>query len=192
MKRMATQRANRSLTLKDMTGGSGCTPRTVRYYERQGLLQATRTTGGHRLFAPGELDRLNFIISLREAGWSLEEITVLLNTRAAALTDRDARRQLDQALQGQIKQIEQKLDVLTRLQEDLKQTRKALAACEACTETTARVSGCETCPRLPAVAELPHGFRLTWRSDEARRTGPACNGRSLRVHDGDGEIDVDG
>lgn len=189
---MVTKRADRFLTLKDMTGGSGCTPRTVRYYERQGLLKASRTSGGHRLFAPGELDRLNFIISLREAGWSLEEITVLLEARANALTDRDARRQLDQTIQSQIAQIEHKLDVLSRLRDDLKDTRKSLAVCEGCTETTAKVTGCESCPRMPRIAELPHGFRLTWRGDEARASGPATNGRSLRVHQGDGEIDVDG
>ena len=70
---MASKRGG-LLTLKDMTAGSGCTPRTVRYYEREGLLQAARSSGGHRLFPPGELDRLNFILALREAGVSDQEV----------------------------------------------------------------------------------------------------------------------
>lgn len=189
---MVTKRAGRFLTLKDMTGGSGCTPRTVRYYERQGLLQATRTSGGHRLFSPGELDRLNFIISMREAGWSLEEITTLLGTRDAASTDRDACQKLDRTIDAQIQQLEHKIGVLTRLQADLKETRHALAVCNGCTEAQAKVSNCDTCPRLPQLAKLPHGFRLTWRGAEARHDGPADNGRSLRVHLGEGEVDVDG
>ena len=53
---MASKRGG-LLTLKDMTAGSGCTPRTVRYYEREGLLQAARSSGDYTLVgcsvAPG-------------------------------------------------------------------------------------------------------------------------------------------
>lgn len=189
---MVTKRAGRFLTLKDMTGGSGCTPRTVRYYERQGLLQATRTSGGHRLFSPGELDRLNFIISMREAGWSLEEITTLLGTREAAATDREACHKLDRTIDSQIQQLEHKIGVLTRLQADLKETRQALAICNGCTQAVDRVANCDACPRLQQLSKLPHGFRLTWRGAETRTDGPADNGRSLRVHMGDGAVDIDG
>lgn len=179
---MVTKRVGRYLTLKDMTGGSGCTPRTVRYYERQGLLQAARTGGGHRLFAPGELDRLNFILALREAGWSLEEITALLGTRAGAASDRDACAALDRTIGTQIEQLEQKIGLLTRLRADLEETRKTLTVCGGCTEATGKSPACGECPRLPRLAELPHGFRLTWRGDEVRQEGPAENGRSLRLH----------
>lgn len=191
MKDMVTKRAGRFLTLKDMTGGSGCTPRTVRYYEREGLLQAARTSGGHRLFAPGELDRLNFILSLREAGCSLEEITGLLGTRSAAPTDREAQEQIDATLEAQIRQLERKIDVLTRLQTDLKESRQSLAVCGTCTREAAKVPNCDACPQLPPLSQLPHGFRLTWRGPEARESGPADNGRSLRVHTDDTTVDID-
>lgn len=187
---MANKRADGFLTLKDMTGGSGCTARTVRYYERQGLLKAARTSGGHRLFSPAELDRLNFIIALREAGWSLEEIAALLAARDAATTDKEALASLDRTIDAQIQQLSHKLDVLTRLQTDLKETRHTLAVCRTCTDEIAKVKNCDTCPRLPRLAALPHGFRLTWRGDEARQEGPADNGRSLRVHLGE-PVDVD-
>ncbi len=187
---MPITRTSKSLTLKDMTTGSGCTPRTVRYYERQGLLRASRTSGGHRLFAPGELDRLNLIIALREAGWSLEEITQLLNTRAGALTDREARESLDRTIGAQIVQIERKLDLLTRLRADLERSRDAFTVCKACTDITAKVSSCETCPKLPVITELPHCFRTTWRGEEAR-LAPASSADSLRVRT-DREIDVEG
>lgn len=192
MKDMVTKRAGRFLTLKDMTGGSGCTPRTVRYYEREGLLRAARTSGGHRLFEPGELDRLNFVLSLREAGCSLEEIMALLGTRDSAPTDSEAQAKLDATLDGQIRQLERKIDVLSRLQADLKESRQSLAVCSGCTREAAKVPDCERCERLPPLAQLPHGFRLTWRGPEAREAGSAENGRSLRVHDGDGSVDIDG
>lgn len=151
--------------MKDMLAGSGCTPRTVRFYEREGLLRATRTRGGHRAFSPGELDRLNFILALREAGWSLEEIALLLGTRDTALSDGDACQQLDRTLSKQITELERKLDLLTRLRAELEDTRQALAVCSGCTQDSNDPTRCQGCSRLPELAQLPRGFRLTWRGD---------------------------
>ncbi|HRI09372.1 MAG TPA: MerR family transcriptional regulator [Nannocystaceae bacterium] len=167
---MASKRAGKNLTLKDMIQGSGCTPRTVRYYERQGLLEASRSSGGHRLFPPGELDRLNFIISLREAGWSLEEITALLSIRTRASDDRQASQELEQVVSTQIERLEQKISILTKLQADLRATHRLLAVCSDCTEKSANPAGpeaCHACDRLPD--NQPSGFRLTWLADPSRR-----------------------
>lgn len=155
----------RTLSLKDMLAGSGCTPRTVRFYEREGLLRATRTRGGHRAFSPTELDRLNFIVALREAGWSLEEIAELLAVRGAAASDRDACLQLERTLGARLGELERKLDVLTRLRSDLEGTRQALAVCRDCTQVAPDRACCLGCTRLPEPTELPRGFRLTWRGE---------------------------
>jgi len=72
----------RRLTLGQMTRRAGCTARALRLYEGQGLIRAARTAGGHRLFDPEELERLRYVLSLREAGWSLEAIAELLGLRA--------------------------------------------------------------------------------------------------------------
>lgn len=157
--------AERYLTLKDMTRGGGCTPRTVRYYERQGLLRAARSAGGHRLFAAAELERLVFVIALREAGWALEEIEELLRARDAAPSDRAAVELLGGMLEAQIDRLEKKLAVLTRLREDLRGTHQTLQVCHDCTMVHEEVA-CETCDRLPTLASLPRGFRLTWRARE--------------------------
>jgi len=157
--------ADRYLTLKDMTSGGGCTPRTVRYYERQGLLRADRSAGGHRLFAVSELERLNFVIALREAGWALEEIVELLGARDAAANDQSAVGRLDALLQLHIDALEKKLAVLGRLREDLRATHSALRVCQVCTTEHEAVS-CETCVKLPELVELPRGFRVTWRGSE--------------------------
>lgn len=177
---MASKRGG-LLTLKDMTAGSGCTPRTVRYYEREGLLQAARSSGGHRLFPPGELDRLNFILALREAGWSLEEITALLAVREQTRPDRDACRTLATMVSGHIAQLEQKISLLNRLRDDLQATRQALAVCDECTVSPGDAVVCESCTRLPGLAALPQGFRNSWRGAEARSALPRP--RSLHVVD---------
>jgi DNA-binding transcriptional MerR regulator len=156
----------KTLTLGDMTQASGCTPRTVRYYERQGLLRAVRSAGGHRLFARVELERLQFIISLREAGWSLEEVESLLSVREAAGsagTDHGACVRLDAMLAQHVAQLEKKIELLTRLRDDLTGTQSLLAVCSQCTETNPAVD-CEACDRMPPLDRLPRGFRLTWRT----------------------------
>lgn len=157
--------SERYLTLKDMTRGGGCTPRTVRYYERQGLLRAARSAGGHRLFTAAELERLNFVVALREAGWALEEIVELLGAREAAPNDHSAARRLGTLLSEHIERLEKKLAVLAALREDLHGTHHALQVCHDCTRVHDDVA-CDTCDRLPVLAALPRGFRLTWRARE--------------------------
>lgn len=157
--------SERYLTLKDMTRGGGCTPRTVRYYERQGLLRAARSAGGHRLFAAAELERLNFVVALREAGWALEEIVELLGARDAAPNDHAAAEHLGALLGAHIERLEKKLALLARLREDLRDTHHALQVCNDCTKVHDEVS-CEGCERLPGLMTLPRGFRLTWRARE--------------------------
>lgn len=57
-------------------------PRTVRYYERIGLLSAsTRTAAGYRLFSLSDRDRLRFILKAKATGLTLEEIREVLSLR---------------------------------------------------------------------------------------------------------------
>lgn len=161
-----------ALTLKGMTDGSGCTARTVRYYEREGLLRATRTSGGHRLFAPVELERLRFIIQLREAGWALDEVTEFLSVRDRPASDLEAWTRFDRLLALQIERLERKIEVLTQLRADLGQTAALLPVCRACVhqQGAAHGAGCQTecqqCDRMPPVGALPSSFRLSWRARE--------------------------
>ena len=47
---------------------SGLHPQTLRAYEREGLLEPTRTPGGTRRYSGAEVDRLRTISALAEAG----------------------------------------------------------------------------------------------------------------------------
>src|SRR5699024_11652179 len=51
--------------LSDLTGVS---PRSLRYYEEQGLLVSTRTSGGQRVYPDSAVDRVNRIQALYQAG----------------------------------------------------------------------------------------------------------------------------
>lgn len=54
---------------------TGLSVRTLHYYDEIGLLTPSqRTASGHRLYAPGDVIRLQQIKSLRQLGFPLEEI----------------------------------------------------------------------------------------------------------------------
>lgn len=62
------------LTVSEVARRSGFAASALRFYEREGLIAATRTGGGQRRFERGVLRRLAFIRAARNVGLSLEEI----------------------------------------------------------------------------------------------------------------------
>src|ERR1039457_1948545 len=66
------------LTVGEIARRSGFADSAVRYYERLGLLPATRTSGGQRRFERSTLRRLAFIRAARNIGLSLDEVAAAL------------------------------------------------------------------------------------------------------------------
>ncbi len=62
------------LTVGEVAHRSGMAASALRYYEREDLIQATRTSGGQRRYERGVLRRLAFIRAARNVGLSLEEV----------------------------------------------------------------------------------------------------------------------
>jgi MerR family redox-sensitive transcriptional activator SoxR len=62
------------LTVGEVAQRSGFAPSALRFYEREGLLEATRTAGGQRRYERHVLRRLAFIRAARNIGLSLEEV----------------------------------------------------------------------------------------------------------------------
>ena len=60
------------LTVSEVAGRSGFAPSALRFYEREGLLRATRTAGNQRRYERSVLRRLAFIRAARNVGLSLE------------------------------------------------------------------------------------------------------------------------
>lgn len=94
-------------TVNGLARLSGLTPRTLRWYDREGLLKPCRVTGaGYRIYGPREVDRLQEILFYRELDLSLEEIRVILDSPGF---DRKA------ALQSHLKGLREKRERLDRL-----------------------------------------------------------------------------
>ena len=68
------------LTVGEVAHRSGFAPSALRFYERQGLLRATRTSGGQRRYERYVLRRLAFIRAARNVGLTLDEVAAALDT----------------------------------------------------------------------------------------------------------------
>ena len=69
-----------ALTVSEVARRSGFAPSALRFYEREGLINAHRTEGGQRRYRKVVLRRLAFIRAARQVGLALEEIKVVLAT----------------------------------------------------------------------------------------------------------------
>lgn len=80
------------LRIQEVASELGLTTRSIRYYEELGLLSpAARSDGAYRLYDASDVDRLRFIKGLRDdAGFSLAEISQLLEDEAARTRAREA------------------------------------------------------------------------------------------------------
>lgn len=67
------------VTIGKLAGAAGVTPRAVRHYERLGLIEAPiRTDANYRLFDADSIARLRFIAKCRSLGFSIPEVSELL------------------------------------------------------------------------------------------------------------------
>lgn len=68
---------------------AGVNHQTLRYYERRGLLsEPERTPGGHRVYPPEALTVLRMIKAAQRLGFTLDEISDLLDVRRRRLGSR--------------------------------------------------------------------------------------------------------
>ena len=75
------------LTIGQVARQAGVGVETVRFYERQGLLdEPARKESGYRQYARGVVARLRFIRRAKELGFSLKEIKELLALRVDPTT----------------------------------------------------------------------------------------------------------
>jgi len=69
------------LDIKEVVRRTGLTSRTLRFYEARGLLQPLRTHKGRRFYGPQALERINQILALKRAGFTLARIETALATK---------------------------------------------------------------------------------------------------------------
>jgi MerR family redox-sensitive transcriptional activator SoxR len=68
------------LTVSEVAHRSGFAGSALRFYERQGLIEASRTSGNQRRYDRSVLRRLAFIRAARNVGLSLDEVIAALSS----------------------------------------------------------------------------------------------------------------
>ncbi len=75
---MADSAKNAVLTISELSARSGAAPSALRFYERLGLISASRTAGNQRRYPRYMLRRVAFIRAGRQLGLELREIQASL------------------------------------------------------------------------------------------------------------------
>ena len=110
----------RRFTIRDLAEEFGCTHRTIRFYEDEGLLKPRRA-GLARVFSARDRARLSLILRGRRLGFSLSDIAEMLDLYDA---DPGHVRQLTVALQkgrARIAQLERQRDDIEATLAELKE-----------------------------------------------------------------------
>lgn len=105
------------LTVGELAARSGFAASALRYYERLGLIEASRTSGGQRRYARATLRRLSFIRAARNVGLSLDEVAAALSTLPGGRTPTRADwTRLSRAWRSR---LDQQIEALTALRDGL-------------------------------------------------------------------------
>jgi len=126
-----------SLSIGQLAKQAGVAIDTVRYYERNQLLDpAGRLASGYRRYGDSELRRLRFIRRAKALGFSLADVRALLS-----LSDERNVAKVKRAAEARLAEVEQRLAELERI-------RNALQALVAACPGHGRA---EACPILNAL-----------------------------------------
>lgn len=107
---------------------TGVSTRLIRYYEQQGLLEATRAPNGYRTYADHHADRVERIAGLVQAGIPTRLVKVLLDAEdACARAEPTCPAEVAEQLAAELVAIEGRISCLTRsrdtVREFLRRTR---------------------------------------------------------------------
>ena len=106
------------MTIGQVAKLSGVGVETIRFYEREGLLnKPKRKESGYRLFEAEVVSRIKFIKRAKQLGFSLKEIRELFSLRV------DSRASAAEVK----KRVDSKIEQIDRRIYDLKKVRSALA-----------------------------------------------------------------
>jgi MerR family redox-sensitive transcriptional activator SoxR len=105
------------LTIGDLAARSGVAPSALRFYEREGLIRATRTGGNQRRYHRSELRRVAFIKVSQQVGVSLDEIREALHSLPESRTPTKADwARLSAHWRGR---LDERIALMQRLRDDL-------------------------------------------------------------------------
>jgi len=115
------------MTIGEAARRSGFSIKTLRYYDRRGLLAPTsRSAGGYRLYAAPDLERLEFIRQAKTLGLTLDAVRDLVLGVGAGNGAAPAR--VRAMLDERIAHVTRQIQTLTQLKRELARRRRRLSS----------------------------------------------------------------
>jgi MerR family transcriptional regulator, redox-sensitive transcriptional activator SoxR len=163
--RASAPRSSDPLAIGEIARRSGFAESAIRYYDRLGLLTASRTSGGQRRFPRSALRRLAFIRAARNVGLSLDEIAAALATLPAGRTP--TRADWTRLSRGWRRRLDDQIAALTALRDGL----DSCIGCGCLSLQRCAISNPADQARLagPGAAYLPAALRRDETRPPARR-----------------------
>jgi MerR family transcriptional regulator, copper efflux regulator len=101
----------------------GLNPRTIRYYERIGVLtKAARSEGGYRLYSQDSAARLEFVLKAKTLGLTLEEIRRILSLHDEGVVPCEHTRDF---VRRKVQEADEKIAALQALKKTLSKALKS-------------------------------------------------------------------
>ena len=89
----------------------GIHPQTLRIYEREGFIKPSRSGGNTRLYSEDDIEKLEMVLRLtRDLGVNLAGVEVILSMR-------EKMEQMQQSMEGAIRQLQEELFEMRRQEE---------------------------------------------------------------------------
>ena len=123
----------------------GTTPRTLRFYEEEGLIVSRRTEGGTRFYSQQDIIRLRIILKLTELGVPISYIKELALTRSQCMTGAEASENVLPLVEAILKGINEQKKLYDALEKDLESAAQVIHQCRDCPNPPSR-KGCPICP----------------------------------------------
>jgi DNA-binding transcriptional MerR regulator len=102
---------------KDIIELTGLDRETLRFYEKKGIISTPkRTNSGYRKYNEEVIERINFTLMAKEAGFTLSEIKELLNLKESGMNCKTGR---DMALE-KMKEVDERIKSLRSMKKVLK------------------------------------------------------------------------
>ena len=107
------------LKIGELAQHAGISRDTLRFYEKHGLITpSNRTDSGYRLYSKSDVLRINFILSAKEVGFTLNEIHQLLELEVTK--DKKSCQDVKEFVDNKIQVVNQRLIEMKKIKQSLK------------------------------------------------------------------------
>lgn len=130
---------------------TGCTPRTIRHYESEGLLApVANTPGGRKIYGEEAVTIIHSVQVLKRIGYSIKEIRGILSlTKSENSRDKKLTRKLRKTLSFSLSQLQNEIELLSAARDKISDLLEKTKKCEGC-----GAQDCASCGKLKELRTL--------------------------------------